>query len=86
MTVIARVFKSGNSQAVRLPKEFRFSVDRVEVTQEGGALILRPYVGPREPWSLLKAALKHGLTDDFLAKGREQADTCERRDFDSAFS
>jgi antitoxin VapB len=56
------------------------------VTQEGDALILRPYVGPREPWSLLKAALKHGLTDDFLAKGREQADTCERRDFDSAFS
>jgi antitoxin VapB len=86
MTVVARVFKSGNSQAVRLPKEFRFSVDRVEVTQEGDALILRPHVGPREPWSLLKAALKHGLTDDFLENGREQSDTSERRDFDSAFS
>ena len=86
MTVIARVFKSGNSQAVRLPKEFRFSVDQVEVTQEGDALILRPYAGPREPWSLLKAALKHGLTDDFLEKGREQAESSERRDFDSAFS
>jgi antitoxin VapB len=86
MTVIARVFKSGNSQAVRLPKEFRFSVDRVEVTQEGDALILRPHVEPREPWSMLKAALKHGLTDDFLERGREQPDISERRDFDSAFS
>ena len=62
MAVIARVFKSGNSQAVRLPKEFRLSVDRVEVTQEGDALILRPHNGPREPW----ASLRHGLTDDFL--------------------
>ena len=75
MAVIARVFKSGNSQAVRLPKEFRFSVDRVEVTQEGDALILRPHVGPQEPWSSLKAALRHGLTDDFMERGREQADT-----------
>ncbi len=33
-----------NSQAVRLPKEFRFNVDRVEITQEGDALILRPHV------------------------------------------
>jgi antitoxin VapB len=86
MTVIARVFKSGNSQAVRLPKEFRFSVDQVEVTQEGDALILRPHLGPQEPWSSLKEALKHGLTDDFLEKGREQAESSERRDFDSAFS
>jgi antitoxin VapB len=85
MTVIAKVFKSGNSQAVRLPKEFRFSVDRVEVTQEGDALILRPYVEPDEPWSSLKAALRLGLSEDFLNRGREQPETSEPRDLDSAF-
>jgi antitoxin VapB len=37
----ARVFKSGNSQAVRLPKEFRFDVDEVEIIQQGNTLILR---------------------------------------------
>jgi antitoxin VapB len=69
---------------VRLPKEFRLSVDRVEVTQEGDALIMRPLSGPGEPWTSLKAALKHGLSDDFLDKGREQSATVDRN-LDSAF-
>jgi antitoxin VapB len=30
-----RVFQSGNSQAVRLPKEFRFEVDEVEILRRG---------------------------------------------------
>ena len=38
----ARVFKSGNSQAVRLPKEFRFDTDTVSVRREGKAVILEP--------------------------------------------
>jgi antitoxin VapB len=86
MTAIARVFKSGNSQAVRLPKEYRFKVDRVEVTQEGDALILRPHIEPQEPWASFKLALKLRLSDDFLDKGREQPETSEPRDLDSAFS
>jgi antitoxin VapB len=36
----AKVFKSGRSQAVRLPKEFRFSTDIVFVHREGNAVIL----------------------------------------------
>ncbi len=44
MRHLARVFHPGNSQTVRLPKEFRFNVERVEITQEGDALILRPHV------------------------------------------
>ncbi len=46
MPQYARVFQSGNSQAVRLPKEFRFDVDQVEVTREGDAVILRPRAIP----------------------------------------
>ena len=38
----ARVFKSGNSQAVRLPKEFQLDVKKVRIFQKNGELILRP--------------------------------------------
>jgi antitoxin VapB len=45
MPQFAKVFRSGNSQAVRLPKEFRFEVDEVEFSREGDAVILRPRPG-----------------------------------------
>jgi antitoxin VapB len=37
----ARVFKSGNSQAVRLPKEFRFHSKEVEIVRRGDEVVLR---------------------------------------------
>jgi len=37
----ARVFKSGNSQAVRLPKEFRFDAGQVEIFRRGDEVVLR---------------------------------------------
>lgn len=40
--VSARVFSNGRSQAVRLPKEFRFDTDTVLVHREGDAVILEP--------------------------------------------
>jgi antitoxin VapB len=39
----AKVFKHGNSQAVRLPKEFRFDGDEVLVRRSAGGLLLLPY-------------------------------------------
>lgn len=85
MPPIARVFQSGNSQAVRLPKEFRFDVDRVEVTREGDALILRPHVEHREAWSRLRAAIGRGVDDDFLADGRDEPAGQDRPDLDGLF-
>jgi antitoxin VapB len=38
----AKVFKSGNSQAVRLPKEFKLDVKEVGIFRQDGDLILRP--------------------------------------------
>ena len=38
----ARVFMNGRSQAVRLPKEFRFDTDRVAIRREGDSVILSP--------------------------------------------
>lgn len=40
--VTARVFTTGRSQAVRLPKEFRFDTDTVFVHRQGNAVILEP--------------------------------------------
>lgn len=37
----ARVFQSGNSQAVRLPKAFRFESDEVEIFRRGNEVVLR---------------------------------------------
>ncbi|MBI2317718.1 MAG: AbrB/MazE/SpoVT family DNA-binding domain-containing protein [Betaproteobacteria bacterium] len=38
----AKVFRHGNSQAVRLPKEFRFADDEVIVRRSGGGVLLLP--------------------------------------------
>jgi len=66
---IARIFQSGNSQAVRLPKEFRFNTDRVEIFRQGNDIILRerPATG-----AVIFDALAE-LPDDFMDEGR--ADT-----------
>jgi antitoxin VapB len=85
MRQYARVFQSGNSQAVRLPKEFRFDVDQVEVTREGDALILRPRAEHRPRWSSLRAALERGFSDDFLKDGREQPQDQDRPQIEGLF-
>lgn len=36
------VFQSGNSQAIRIPKEFQFHTKRVEIAREGRSIVLRP--------------------------------------------
>lgn len=48
MRTIAKVFVSGRSQAVRIPKAFRFECDEVYVEKEGDQLILTP---KRKSWS-----------------------------------
>jgi antitoxin VapB len=42
IAAVAKVFQNGKSQAVRLPKEFRFDTDEVFVEKEGDKVILRP--------------------------------------------
>ena len=60
-TVTARVFKTGRSQAVRLPKEFRFDTDTVLVHREGSSVILEP---PRE-WPEGYVESFAGMPEDF---------------------
>ncbi|MGV1988764.1 antitoxin [Agrobacterium sp. 22-221-1] len=75
--------QSGSSQAVRLPREFRFDVDRVDIMKEGDALILRPHVERGAAWSSLKAAMARGLSDDFMKRGREQPKPQDRPELDT---
>jgi antitoxin VapB len=64
-----RIFKSGNSQAVRLPKEFQFDVDEVEIFRRGDEIVLR-----KRALNLAAAfELLAGLPDDFMPGGREDA-------------
>ena len=66
---IARIFQSGNSQAVRLPTEFRFKSDRVEIFRKGDDIILRekPATGAVIFDTLVE------FPDDFMADGRLDA-------------
>ena len=71
----ARLFTNGNSQAVRLPKEFRFEGDEVIIKKVGGAVILLP---KRYAYLDLKA-----LLDEIgpLGLERQQPETDQARDF-----
>ena len=63
----AKVFRSGNSQAVRIPREFQFDTDEVEIERRGDEIILRrPVRNLRGAFDALAA-----LPDDFFAEGRE---------------
>ena len=60
------VFKSGNSQAVRLPKDFQFDVSEVEIFRRGDEVVLR-----RVPRNLSAAFdLLASLPEDFMSGGR----------------
>ncbi|MBV9036726.1 MAG: AbrB/MazE/SpoVT family DNA-binding domain-containing protein [Acidobacteriaceae bacterium] len=62
----ARVFKSGNSQAVRLPKKFRVKSKELEIFQRGNEIVLRePTKGLARAFEILTS-----LPDDFLSEGR----------------
>lgn len=63
----AKVFENGRSQAVRLPKECRFSEDEVFVSKVGEIVMLIP---KKLKWSGFLNGLDM-FTDDFMADGRE---------------
>lgn len=64
---MAKIFENGRSQAVRLPKKFRFESEEVCVHRLGKAVILVP---KENAWQTFLNGLD-GFTDDFLENGRE---------------
>ena len=64
--VISRVFKNGNSQAVRIPAEFRLNVDRVSISKNAqGDLVIHAL--PVQRGAAFLAAFS-GFDDDFIAQ------------------
>ena len=58
----AKLFKNGRSQAVRLPKEFRFDGTQVFVKKVGNAVVLIP---EQDSWQTLFESLEQ-FSDDFM--------------------
>ncbi len=69
----AKLFMNGRSQAVRLPKEFRFEGDRVRVTRMGAGILLEPIAAAEketvEEWFARIDAMKG---DPLFPEGRKQ--------------
>ena len=70
----ARLFRSGRSQAVRLPKDYRFQGSEVAVRHFGNGVLLLPI---DDPWGTLEAALA-SFEPDFVIE-RQQPEP-QRRD------
>ncbi len=71
----AKLFQNGQSQAVRLPKEFRFEGDEVYIKKSGNVIILLPM---KNPWAPLLESLDK-FSDDFMTN-REQPEKQNRED------
>lgn len=70
----AKIFENGRSQAVRLPKKYRFNTDEVIVQQLGKAVLLVP---KEDLWETFMDGLE-AFTDDVFEEGRDQGALEER--------
>ncbi len=71
----AKVFENGRSQAIRLPKECRFSSDEVMVNKIGDIVILIP---KQNKWESFMKAIDM-FSEDFMEDGRAE-DIIQRRE------
>jgi antitoxin VapB len=76
--VVAKLFRNGRSQAVRLPKEFRFPGQAVQVRRVNTGVLLEPVLDV-EGWF---ARLDSAGPGDFMTDGRHQSITPSRKILD----
>lgn len=72
----AKIFMNGGSQAVRLPKGYRFEGDEVIIRKVGSAVMLMP---ANDRWESMMKGL-NGLTEDFLKDPIEELPLEEREE------
>jgi antitoxin VapB len=77
----AKIFWSGRSQAVRLPKDYRFQGDEVRIRRHGNAVILEPVDGD---WAWLDSIVGK-LDKDFVQAVNEEPEQQERPALDKLF-
>ena len=75
MTTTAKLFKNGRSQAVRLPREFRFEGDRVRVRRAGRGVLVEPMFTDVSAWF---AELDRLASEPFMPEGRQQPPAPQR--------
>jgi antitoxin VapB len=81
-TAIARLFRNGRSQAVRLPREFRFKGDRVRVRAVPGGVLLEPLFTDASEWFRELDRLRAGRFMAGGSQGRQQPLTPRRKIFE----
>jgi antitoxin VapB len=74
----AKLFMNGGSQAVRLPKEFRFEGEEVEIRKVGESVVISPARTDLDEWFRSMDL----ADDDFMAEGRNQPLTTPEKIFD----
>ena len=72
----AKIFENGRSQAVRLPKKFRFNADEVIVQQLGDAVLLVP---KESLWQTFMDGV-YSFNSDIFEDGRDQGVQEDRED------
>ena len=77
----AKIFWSGRSQAVRLPKEFRFETDEVSIRRHGQTVVLEPL--PQD-WTWLDQVIGP-FDDDFADAAQESSQEQKRPALGDAF-
>lgn len=78
----AKIFWSGRSQAVRLPKEYRFEGDEVRIRRRGAAVILEPI--PSD-WRWLDELVSGAPDRDFVEAVEERPAEQERPGLEGLF-
>ncbi len=74
MTITAKLFMSGRSQAIRLPAKLRLAAKEVQIEQMGTGLWIRPQPAPDQDmglWLQNFYASTEALPDDFLAERQD---------------
>lgn len=77
-TGFAKLFRNGRSQAVRLPKQFRFEGDRVRIRRVDQGVLLEPLIPNVSEWF---DALDRFNSEPFMAKRPKQPSTPRREIF-----
>ena len=78
MEKIAKLFTNGRSQAVRLPKEFRFPGDKVRIRKTRNGVLLQPISFDTKAW--FEELDRFNAVEPFMPEGREQQPVPPERD------
>lgn len=79
MAAVAKLFWTGNSQAIRLPKAFRFlDTDKVRIEREGNKIIIEPIV---DDWDWLETLGEPDLTLEEAIQSARMTEKPQERDW-----